>query len=47
MWILNAKKASNVSLGENIKAGINQFSIMKKLKNRDIRVRTCIHDFRF
>ncbi|CAF2349452.1 unnamed protein product [Brassica napus] len=37
-WILNAKKAPNVSLGETVKARLKQFSVMNKLKKRALRV---------
>ncbi|XP_071726691.1 calcium-dependent protein kinase 8-like [Rutidosis leptorrhynchoides] len=37
-WIQNAKKAPNVSLGENVKARLKQFSFMNKLKKRALRV---------
>ncbi|KAL7126899.1 hypothetical protein ABFS83_14G217400 [Erythranthe nasuta] len=37
-WLLNAKKASNVSLGETVKARLKQFSVMNKLKKRALRV---------
>ncbi|KAI7745508.1 hypothetical protein M8C21_004493 [Ambrosia artemisiifolia] len=37
-WIQNAKKAPNVFLDETIKARLEQFSIMNKLKKRALRV---------
>ncbi|GAV90516.1 Pkinase domain-containing protein/EF_hand_5 domain-containing protein [Cephalotus follicularis] len=37
-WILNAKKAPNVPLGETVKARLKQFSVMNKLKKRALRV---------
>ncbi|KAF5804293.1 putative protein kinase CAMK-CDPK family [Helianthus annuus] len=37
-WIQNAKKAPNVSLGENVKARLKQFSFMNKLKKRALQV---------
>ncbi|XP_065867169.1 calcium-dependent protein kinase 8-like [Euphorbia lathyris] len=37
-WLLNAKKAPNVSLGETVKARLKQFSVMNKLKKRALRV---------
>ncbi|KAM7265041.1 hypothetical protein ACFE04_002724 [Oxalis oulophora] len=37
-WLQNAKKAPNVSLGENVKARLRQFSIMNKLKKRALKV---------
>ncbi|PWA95272.1 calcium-dependent protein kinase 32 [Artemisia annua] len=37
-WIQNAKKAPNVSLGENVKARLKQFSFMNKLEKRALRV---------
>ncbi|KAL1813562.1 hypothetical protein ACET3Z_023627 [Daucus carota] len=37
-WIQNAKKAPNVSLGENVKARLKQFSMMNKLKKRALQV---------
>ncbi|KAF6168321.1 hypothetical protein GIB67_018161 [Kingdonia uniflora] len=37
-WLQNIKKASNVSLGETVKARLKQFSVMNKLKKRALRV---------
>ncbi|KAF5447782.1 hypothetical protein F2P56_033305 [Juglans regia] len=37
-WLQNAKKASNVPLGETVKARLKQFSVMNKLKKRALRV---------
>lgn len=37
-WLVHAKKASNVSLGETVKARLKQFSVMNKLKKRALRV---------
>ncbi|KAL7197396.1 hypothetical protein ACSBR2_020019 [Camellia fascicularis] len=37
-WIQNAKKAPNVSLGETVRARLQQFSVMNKLKKRALRV---------
>ncbi|KAL5831929.1 hypothetical protein ACOSQ4_017283 [Xanthoceras sorbifolium] len=37
-WLLNAKKAPNVPLGETGKARLKQFSVMNKLKKRALRV---------
>ena len=37
-WLQNAKKAPNVSLGEDVKARLKQFSVMNKLKKRALRV---------
>jgi calcium-dependent protein kinase len=37
-WLLNAKKAPNVSLGETVRARLKQFSVMNKLKKRALRV---------
>lgn len=37
-WLQNAKKAPNVSLGENVKTRLKQFSVMNKLKKRALRV---------
>ncbi|GJR22007.1 hypothetical protein Tco_0970534 [Tanacetum coccineum] len=37
-WIQNAKKAPNVSLGENVKGRLKQFSFMNKLKKLALRV---------
>ena len=37
-WLQNAKKAPNVSLGENVKTRLKQFSVTNKLKKRALRV---------
>jgi len=37
-WIQNGKNASNVSLGETVRARLKQFSVMNKLKKRALRV---------
>ncbi|XP_031403679.1 calcium-dependent protein kinase 24 [Punica granatum] len=37
-WIQNLDKASNVSLGENVRAKIKQFSLMNKFKKKVLRV---------
>ncbi|KAJ6814695.1 calcium-dependent protein kinase 20-like isoform X1 [Iris pallida] len=37
-WLQNAKKAPNVNLGENVRARLQQFSVMNKLKKRALRV---------
>ncbi|KAK9671034.1 hypothetical protein RND81_12G002300 [Saponaria officinalis] len=37
-WLLNSKKAPDVSLGETVKARLRQFSVMNKLKKRALRV---------
>ncbi|KAJ6811744.1 calcium-dependent protein kinase 20-like isoform X1 [Iris pallida] len=37
-WLQNAKKAPNVSLGETVRARLQQFSVMNKLKKRALRV---------
>ncbi|XP_057438677.1 calcium-dependent protein kinase 32-like [Lotus japonicus] len=37
-WLVHAKKAPNVSLGETVKARLKQFSVMNKLKKRALRV---------
>ncbi|KAL8140160.1 hypothetical protein V2J09_006181 [Rumex salicifolius] len=37
-WLVNAKKAPNVSLGETVKARLKQFSVMNKLKKKALRV---------
>ncbi|KAG9133719.1 hypothetical protein Leryth_019351 [Lithospermum erythrorhizon] len=37
-WIRNGKNASNVSLGETVKARLKQFSVMNKLKKRALKV---------
>ncbi|XP_072951407.1 calcium-dependent protein kinase 20-like [Typha angustifolia] len=37
-WLLNAKKAPNVSLGETVRARLQQFSVMNKFKKRALRV---------
>ncbi|TYH10650.1 hypothetical protein ES288_A07G194200v1, partial [Gossypium darwinii] len=42
LTLQNAKKAPNVLLGETVKARLKQFSIMNKLKKRDLRVQLLI-----
>ncbi|KAK9125319.1 hypothetical protein Scep_014165 [Stephania cephalantha] len=37
-WLQNAMKAPNVSLGETVKARLQQFSVMNKFKKRALRV---------
>ncbi|KAG9449422.1 hypothetical protein H6P81_009387 [Aristolochia fimbriata] len=37
-WLLNAKKAPNVPLGETVRARLKQFSVMNKFKKRALRV---------
>ncbi|XP_047318204.1 calcium-dependent protein kinase 32-like [Impatiens glandulifera] len=37
-WLHNAKKASNVSLGDTVRTRLMQFSVMNKLKKRALRV---------
>ncbi|KAE8711345.1 Calcium-dependent protein kinase 7 [Hibiscus syriacus] len=37
-WLQNAEKASDVPLGETVKARLQQFSVMNKLKKRALRV---------
>ncbi|XP_074320478.1 calcium-dependent protein kinase 32 [Silene latifolia] len=37
-WLMNSKKAPDVSLGEAVKARLRQFSVMNKLKKRALRV---------
>ncbi|PQM35672.1 calcium-dependent protein kinase 8 [Prunus yedoensis var. nudiflora] len=37
-WLLNAKKAPNVSLGETVRARLKQFTVMNKLKKRALKV---------
>ncbi|KAF5750209.1 putative calcium-dependent protein kinase [Tripterygium wilfordii] len=37
-WLVNAKKAPNVSLGEAVRARLKQFSVMNKLKKRALKV---------
>ncbi|KAA8518194.1 hypothetical protein F0562_015668 [Nyssa sinensis] len=37
-WLQNAKNAPNVSLGETVRARLQQFSLMNKLKKRALRV---------
>ncbi|KAF7132189.1 hypothetical protein RHSIM_Rhsim09G0028900 [Rhododendron simsii] len=37
-WIQNAHQVSNISLGENVKARIKQFSLMNKFKKKVLRV---------
>lgn len=46
-WIQNAKKAPNVSLGENVKARLKQFSFMNKLKKRALQVTKSWKHLRF
>ncbi|KAK5842794.1 hypothetical protein PVK06_005188 [Gossypium arboreum] len=38
-WLQNAKKAPNILLGKTVKARLKQFSIMNKLKKRDLNVK--------
>ncbi|KAG0455585.1 hypothetical protein HPP92_024573 [Vanilla planifolia] len=37
-WLQNAKKAPNVNLGETVRARLQQFSVMNKLKKKALRV---------
>lgn len=37
-WIKNATSIPNVSLGENVRTRIKQFSLMNKFKKRVLRV---------
>ncbi|KAL6976647.1 Calcium-dependent protein kinase 8 [Sarracenia purpurea var. burkii] len=37
-WLLNAKKAPNVPLGETLKARLKQFSVMNKFKKSALKV---------
>ncbi|XP_077238952.1 calcium-dependent protein kinase 20-like [Tasmannia lanceolata] len=37
-WLVNAKKAPNVPLGETVRARLKQFSVMNKFKKRVLRV---------
>lgn len=37
-WLTNAKKAPNVNLGETVRARLQQFSVMNKLKKRALQV---------
>lgn len=37
-WIRNADQARDVSLGENVRMRIKQFSLMNKFKKRVLRV---------
>lgn len=37
-WLQNAKKAPNVSLGETVRARLQQFSVMNKFKKKALRV---------
>ncbi|XP_077214202.1 calcium-dependent protein kinase 20-like [Tasmannia lanceolata] len=37
-WLVNAKKAPNVPLGETVRARLKQFSVMNKFKKRALRV---------
>lgn len=37
-WIQNAKKASNVPLGDVVRARLKQFSVMNRFKKRALRV---------
>lgn len=43
-WLQNAKKAPNVSLGETVKARLQQFSVMNKFKKRALRVSKLIQE---
>lgn len=38
-WIQNAKKASNVPLGDIVRTRLKQFSIMNRFKKKALRVR--------
>lgn len=40
-WLQNAKKAPTVNLGDTVRARLQQFSVMNKLKKKALRVRTC------
>ena len=37
-WLQNAKKASNVPLGDIVRTRLRQFSLMNRLKKRALRV---------
>lgn len=37
-WVQNAKKASNVPLGDIVRARLKQFSVMNRFKKRALRV---------
>lgn len=37
-WILNAKKAPNVPLGDVVKSRLKQFSLMNRFKRKALRV---------
>lgn len=37
-WLQNAKKASNVPLGDIVRARLKQFSLMNRFKKRALRV---------
>lgn len=37
-WLQNAKKASNVPLGDIVRARLRQFSVMNRFKKRALRV---------
>lgn len=37
-WLQNAKKAPNVPLGENVRARLQQFSVMNKFKKKALKV---------
>lgn len=39
-WLQNANKAPNVSLGENVRAKLQQFTVMNKFKKKALKVRT-------
>ena len=38
-WLLNAKKAPNVPLGDVVKSRLKQFSMMNRFKRKALRVR--------
>lgn len=40
-WLQNAKKASNVPLGDIVRTRLKQFSVMNRFKKRALRVSIC------
>lgn len=41
-WIQNAKKASNVPLGDIVRTRLKQFSVMNRFKKKALRVRVIL-----
>jgi len=44
-WLQNAKKASNVPLGDIVRTRLKQFSVMNRFKKRALRVSICFSLF--